>query len=82
LQSGAWQIHHDTALAHCHQPVQQFLAKHNISRVNEPPLLPGHGAVRLFHFPQIKNNFKGKLFEDVETIIPTAAQNFLQIHKA
>ncbi|KAL4108231.1 hypothetical protein QTP88_018467 [Uroleucon formosanum] len=39
-ESGSWKLHHDNAPAHLAHVVQQFLAKHGIPVVSQPPYSP------------------------------------------
>lgn len=75
--SGQWQLHHDNAPAHSAQLVQQFLAKHNIPQVRQPPYSPDLAPCDFFLFPKIKSHLKGRRFQDVGEIKENATR---QLH--
>jgi transposase/AraC-like DNA-binding protein len=77
--SGEWQFHHDNAPAHKAQLVQQFLAKHNIPQVQQPPYSPDLAPCDFFLFPKIKSHLKGRRFQDVEEIQANATRQMLAI---
>ena len=74
-----WQLHHDNAPAHSAQRVQQFLAKHNISLVRQPPYSPDLAPCDFFLFPKIKTKLKGRRFQDVTEIKENATRELRAI---
>ena len=72
--AGDWLLHHDNAPAHASQLVQQFLAKHRIVQVCQPPYSPDLAPCDFFLFPKVKFALKGSRFDDVDTIKMNATQ--------
>ena len=66
--SGDWFLHHDNAPAHSSNLVQQFLAKHKIVQLRQPPYNPDIAPCDFWMFPKLKMAFKGKRFDYIETI--------------
>ena len=48
--------------------VQQFLAKHKIEQLHQPPYSPDIAPCDFWMFPKLKMALKGKRFDDIETI--------------
>lgn len=78
-QSGEWRLHHDNAPAHTAQLVQQFLAKHNIIQVPQPPYSPDMAPCDFFLFPKTKYALKGRRFQDVEEIMQNATKELYSL---
>jgi len=56
------QLHHDNAPAHFTALVQDFLAKHHITHVCQPPYSPDLAPCDFWLFPNIKLPLKGRRF--------------------
>jgi len=56
---GDWILHHDIAPAHSSHLVQQFLAKHSTTQLQQPPYSPDHAPCDFFLFPRLKKVLKG-----------------------
>ncbi|BFZ13202.1 hypothetical protein BsWGS_16241 [Bradybaena similaris] len=57
--------------------LNQFLAKHNIPQVRQPPYSPDLAPCDFFLFPKIKSHLKGRRFQDVGEIKENATR---QLH--
>jgi histone-lysine N-methyltransferase SETMAR len=64
--SGTWLLYHDNAP--CALSVREFLAKHSIPMVPQPPYSPDLAPCDFFLFPRLKSTLKGKRFQDVAEI--------------
>ncbi|VVC38688.1 Transposase, type 1 [Cinara cedri] len=80
-ESGSWKWHHDNAPAHSVHVVQQFLAKHDIPVVSQPPYSPDLAPCDYFLFPKIKIALKGKRFQDVDEIKQNATEQLRGVSK-
>ena len=80
--SGDWLLHHDNAPAHSSNLVQQFLAKHKIVQLRQPPYSPDIAPCDVWMFPKLKMALKGKRFDDVETIQSNASRELKAIPKS
>ena len=80
-ESGSWKLHHDNAPAHSAHVVQQFLAKHGIPVVSQPPYSPDLAPCDFFLFPKIKMALKGKRFQDVDEIKQNATEQLREVSK-
>ncbi|KAL4113507.1 hypothetical protein QTP88_017119 [Uroleucon formosanum] len=80
-ESGSWKLHHDNAPAHSAHVVQQFLAKHGIPVVSQPPYSPDLAPYDFFLFPKIKMALKGKRFQDVDEIKQNATEQLRGVSK-
>ena len=80
-ESGSWKLHHDNAPAHSAHVVQQFLAKHGIPVVSQPPYSPDLAPCDFFLFTKIKMALKGKLFQDVDEIKQNATKELRGVSK-
>jgi len=58
-RSGNWILHHDNAPAHRAVTTNEFLAKHNIPSLPQPPYSPDLAPCDFFLFPQLKKTMKG-----------------------
>ena len=76
-----WQIHHDNAPAHSSQLVQNFVAKHEIPHVQQPPYSANIAQCDFSSFPEIKIHLKGRRFDDAETIKRNTTQQLQSISK-
>jgi [histone H3]-lysine36 N-dimethyltransferase SETMAR len=74
-------LHHDNAPAHSAHVVQQFLAKHGIPVVSQPPYSPDLAPCDFFLFPKIKMALKGKRFQDVDEIKQNATEQLRGVSK-
>ena len=52
--SGDWLFHHDNAPAHSSNLVQQFLAKHKIVQLRQPPYCPDIAPCDFWMFPKLE----------------------------
>ena len=66
--SGDWLLHHNNALAHSLNIMQQFLAKDKVVQLRQPPYNPDIAPCDFWMFQKLKMALKGKRFEDIETI--------------
>ena len=65
---GNWVLHHDNAPAHSSNLEQQFLAKHKIVQLRQPPYSPDIAPCDFWMFSKLKMALKGKRSDDIETI--------------
>jgi hypothetical protein len=79
--AGAWVLHHDNAPAHTAHSIQVFLASHGIPVVQQPPYSPYMAPCDFWLFPQLKTEFKGKRFEDIDAIQKNATSTLHTIPK-
>ncbi|GFU67918.1 histone-lysine n-methyltransferase setmar-like protein [Trichonephila clavipes] len=54
-ESGDWLLHHDNAPAHTSNLVQQYLSKHSIAQLRQPPYSPDIAPLRLLAISSIEN---------------------------
>ena len=80
--SGDWLLHHDNAPAHSSNLVQQFLVKHKIVQLRQPPYIPDIAPRDFWMFPKLKIPFEGKQFDDIETIQSNATRELKAIPKS
>jgi len=59
-RSNNWILHHDNAPAHRAVTTNEFLAKHNILLLPQPPHSPDLAPCDVFLFPQLKKTMKGR----------------------
>ena len=64
----SWLLHHDNALAHNALGIREFLAKNNISVLQQPPYYPDLASCDFFLFPKFKEVIKETRFQDSEAI--------------
>jgi len=67
-RSGNWILHHDNAPVNRTVTTNEFLAKHNIPSLPQPPSSPDLAPCNFFLFPQLKKTMKGRRFDYVEDI--------------
>lgn len=79
--SGDWLLHHDNAPAHKSNLVQQFLAKHKISQLRQPPYSPDIAPCDFWLFPVMKKPLKGHRFDDKQTVEANATKALKAIPK-
>jgi len=65
---GNWILHHNNVPAHTSHLVQQFLAKHGTTPLQQPPYSPDLTLCNIFLFPRLKKALKGHRFETTEDI--------------
>ena len=80
--SGDWLLHHDNAPAHLSNLVQQFLAKHKLVQLRQPPYSPDIAPCDFRMFPKLKMAVKGKRFNDIKTIQSNATRELKAIPKS
>ena len=80
--SGDWLLHHNNAPAHSSNLVQQFWAKQKIVQLRQPPYSPDIAPCDFWMFPKLKMVFKGKRFDDIETIQSNATRELKAIPKS
>ena len=80
--SGDWLLHHDNAPAHSSNLVQQFMAKHKIVQLRQPPYSPDMAPCDFCMFSKFKMALKGKQFDDIETIQSNATRELKAIPKS
>jgi [histone H3]-lysine36 N-dimethyltransferase SETMAR len=76
-----WQIHHDNAPAHASRLVQNFLAKHRISQVPQPPYSPDLAPCDFWLFQKLKTPLKGRRFQSVDEIKKNTTKQLMAISK-
>ena len=79
---GDWLLHHDNAPAHSSNFVQQFLAKHKIVQLRQPPYSPGIALCDFWMFRKLKMALIGKRFDEIETIQSNATRELKAIPKS
>ena len=62
--TGDWQLYHKDMPVHASCLMQNFLVKHQITQVTQPPLHPIFGALRLLAFPKTKITFEREEISD------------------
>jgi len=67
-RSSNWILHHDNTPAHRAVTTNEFLAKHNILSLPQPPYFPDLAPWDFFLFPQLKKTLKVCRFDYVEDI--------------
>lgn len=77
-----WHLHHDNAPAHSSRLVQEFLAKHSITQVPQPPYSPDLAPCDFWLFPKLKSPLKGKRFQTVDEIKQNATRRLMDIPKS
>jgi len=83
-RSGNWILHHHNAPAHRAVTTNEFLAKHNIPLLPQPPYSPDLAPCDFFFFffPQLKKTMKGRRFHYVEDIQANATRQLRAITKS
>jgi len=76
-----WILHHDNAPAHTSHLVQQFLAKHGTTQLQQLPYSPGLAPWDFFLFPRLKKVLKGHQFEAMEDIKRNSMKTQIDILK-
>jgi len=79
--SGNWILHHDNAPAHRAVTTNEFLAKHNIPSLPQPPHSPDLAPCDFFLFPQLKKAMKGRRFDYLEDIQANVTRQLRAITK-
>jgi len=67
--------------AHTSHLVQQFLAKHGTSQLQQPPYSPDLAPCDFFLFPRLKKVMKGRRFEATEDIKRNSTKTPLDTQK-
>jgi len=67
-RDGNWILHHDNVPSHTSHLVQQFLANHGTTQLQQPPDSPELASCDFFLFPMLKKVLKGYRFEAMEDI--------------
>lgn len=80
-QSGDWLLHHDNAPAHSSNLVQQYLSKHGVAQLRQPPYSPDIAPCDFWLFPRLKMPLKGHRFDDKETVETNATHALKAIPK-
>jgi len=73
-RSGNWILHHDNAPAHRAVVTNEFLAKHNIPSLLQPPYSPDLAPCDFFLFTQLRKAMKVRRFDYVEDIQANATR--------
>jgi len=79
--SGDWLLHHDNAPAHSSNLVQQYLTKHQVVQLRQPPYSPDVAPCDFWLFPTLKMPLKGHRFDDKETVETNATKALKAIPK-
>ena len=77
-----WLIHRDNAPTHSSNLVLQFLVKHKIVQLCQPPYSLEIALCDFWMFPKFKMALKGKCFDDIETIQDNATRELKPIPKS
>jgi transposase len=80
-RSGNWILHHNNAPAHRAVTTNEFLAKHNILLLPQPPYSTDLAPCD-FLFPQLKKTMKRRRFDYVEDIQANATRQLRAITKS
>ena len=64
----SWIFHHDNAPSHSSLIVTEFLAKHEIKVIAQPPYSPDLAPCDFFLFPKLKYPLRGTRHESIEAI--------------
>jgi len=80
-RDGNWILHHNDAPAHTSHLVQQFLAKHGTTQLQQLPYSPDLAPCDFFLFPRLKKVLKGHRFEATEDIKRNLTKTLLHIPK-
>ena len=75
-------LHHDNAPAHSSNLEQQFLAKHKIEKLRQPPHSPDIAPCDFRMFPKLKMALNGKRFDNIETTQSNATRELNAIPKS
>ena len=75
-------LHHDNAPAHLSNPMQQFLSKHSIALLRQPPYRPDIAPCDFWLFPKLKKPLKGQRFDDKTTVENNATSGLKAIPKS
>ena len=81
-RSGNWILHHDNAPAHRAVTTNEFLAKHHIPSLPQPPYSPDLAPCDFFLFPQLKKTMKVRRFDCVDDIRANATRQQRAITKS
>ena len=65
-ETRSWLLHDDNAPAYNASGIREFLAKNNISVLEQPPYSPDLAPCDFFLFPKLKEVIKGTHFQDKE----------------
>lgn len=66
--AATWVLHLDNAPSHTSLRVREFLAKHNVATLPQPPYSPDLAPADFFLFPRIKTTLKGRRFDSIDAI--------------
>jgi len=66
--NNTWMLHHDNAPAHASLLIREFLTKHEMTVVPQPPYTPDLAPADFLLFPQLKSSLKGRRFQTIEEI--------------
>ncbi|GFT44632.1 histone-lysine N-methyltransferase SETMAR [Trichonephila clavipes] len=80
-ESGDWLLHHDNAPAHTSNLVQQYLSKHSIAQLRQPPYSPDIAPCDFWLFPRLKMPLKGHRFDNKQTVETNATNALKAISK-
>jgi len=80
-RDGNWILHHNDAPAHTSHLVQQFLAKHGTTQLQQLPYSPDLAPCDFFLFRRLRKVLKGHWFEATEYIKWNLAKTLLEIPK-
>ncbi|CAH2108037.1 unnamed protein product [Euphydryas editha] len=63
-ETGDWLLHHDNAPAHASNIVQQYLLKHSVAQLRQPPYSSDIALCDFWLFPRLKMPLKGHQFDN------------------
>jgi len=67
-KNNTWILHHDNAPAPVSLLIREFLTKHEMTVVPQPPYSPNLAPADFFLFQQLKSSLKGRRFQTIEEI--------------
>jgi len=67
-RNNTWMLHHDNAPAHASLLICEFLTKHEMTVVPQPPCSSDMAPAEFFLFSKLKSSLKGRWFQTVEEI--------------
>lgn len=77
--NNSWLLHDDNAPSHRAHIVRDYLTKHQVNTILQPPYSPDMAPCDFFLFPKLKLPLRGKRFESLETIKENATKELKSI---
>jgi transposase len=76
-----WMLQHGNVPSHSSFLVRDFLARHAMTVLPQPPYSPDLAPADFFLFPKLKSTLKGRSFESVEAIKTNSLAHLRNIPK-